>query len=90
MFNEATQNKYKISFDEWYTERRVISDMIFQLDIGSTQQVNSPKYLFCAHQTKDRTNAPNKKLLLLYSVISIFEKMMLKYIVYDSLEKVYL
>ena len=25
MFNEATQNMYKISFDEWYTERRVIS-----------------------------------------------------------------
>ena len=62
MFNETTQNNYKISFDEWYTERRVISDMIFQLDIGSAQQVNSPKYLICAHQTKDRTNAPNKKI----------------------------
>ena len=24
MFNEATQNNYKISFDEWYTERRAI------------------------------------------------------------------
>ena len=33
-FNEATQNNYKISFDERYTERRVLSDMIFQLDIG--------------------------------------------------------
>ena len=32
-FNEATQNNYKISFDEWYTERRVISDTITQLDI---------------------------------------------------------
>ena len=62
MFNEATQNNYKISFDEWYTERRVISDMIFQLDIGSAQQVNSPKYSICAHQTKDRTNASNKKI----------------------------
>ena len=28
MFNEATQNIYKISFDEWYTERRIISDTI--------------------------------------------------------------
>ena len=61
MFNEATQNKYKISFDEWYTERRVISVMIVQYDIGSAQQVNSPKYLICAHQTNDRTNASNKK-----------------------------
>ena len=42
MFNEATQNNYKISFDEWYTETRVLSDMIFQLDIGSAQQGNSP------------------------------------------------
>ena len=35
MFNEAAQNNYKISYDEYYTERRVISDMITQLDIGS-------------------------------------------------------
>ena len=60
MFNEATQNNYKISFDDGYTERRVISDMIVQHDIGSAQQVNSPKYLIFAHQTKDRTNAPDK------------------------------
>ena len=35
MFNEATQNNYKISFDEWYTERPLISDMIVEHDIGS-------------------------------------------------------
>ena len=34
MFNEATQNKYYISYDEYYTERRVISNMIIQVDIG--------------------------------------------------------
>ena len=49
MFNEATQNIYKISFNEWYPERRVISDMIVQHDIGSAQQVNSPEYSICAH-----------------------------------------
>ena len=43
-------------------ERRVISRLIFQLDIGSAQQVNSAKYLICAHQTKNRTNAPNRKI----------------------------
>ena len=42
MFNEATQNIYKIFFDEWYTERRIISDTITQLDIGTSQHVNSP------------------------------------------------
>ena len=60
MFDEATQNNYKISFDEYYTERRAISDMIVQHDIGSAQQVNAPKFLICAHQTKDRIDSPNK------------------------------
>ena len=39
LFNEATQNNYKISYDEWFTERRIISDTITQLDIGSSQNV---------------------------------------------------
>ena len=54
MFNEATQNNYKISYDEWFTERRIISDTITQLDIGSSQNVQIPKFLIGAHQTKDR------------------------------------
>ena len=43
MFNEATQNNYKISFDEWNTERRLISHLSVQHDIGSAKQINSPK-----------------------------------------------
>ena len=54
LFNEATQNIYKISYDEYFTERRVISDLLVQHDIGSSQQMNSPEYLISAHQTKDR------------------------------------
>ena len=54
--NGATQNNNKISHDEWFTERRIISDAITQLDIGSSQNVQSPKYLIGAHQTKDRTD----------------------------------
>ena len=60
MFNETTQNIYKISYDEYFTDRRVISDLSVQHDIGSAQQVNSPKYLFSAHQMKDRNLTPNK------------------------------
>ena len=60
MFNEATQNNYEISFDEWYTERRVISDTITQLDIGTSQHVSSPKYLNGAHQTRTRADTANK------------------------------
>ena len=58
MFSEATQNTYKISYDEWFTERRIISDTITQLDIGSSQNVQSPKYLIGAHRTRDRIDAP--------------------------------
>ena len=41
-------------------KKRVISDMIVQADIGSTQQFSSPKYLICATQTQDKINVPNK------------------------------
>ena len=70
MFNEAAQNKYKISFDEWYPERRIISDTITQLDIGTSQDVNSPKFLFGAHQTRTRADAANKN-----NIIAIFDNL---------------
>ena len=68
MFNESIQNNYRIFFDEWYTERRIVTDQIFQVDIGSAQSINSPKYLICAHQTEARSALPNKR-----NNISIFD-----------------
>ena len=81
MFNEATQNNYKISFDEWYTERRIISDTITQLDIGTSQHVNSPKYLIGAHQTRIRADTANKN-----NNIAIFDNLNLHklYVEIDS------
>ena len=81
MFNEATQNNYKIIFDEWYTERRVISDTITQLDIGSSQNVQSPKYLIGAHQTRIRADTANKN-----NNIAIFDNLNLQkyYVEIDS------
>ena len=73
MFNEATQNNYKISFDEWYTERLIISDLIIQHDIGSAQTLIQPKYLICTHQTNLRTTTPDKK-----SSIAIFDNLDLR------------
>ena len=73
MFNEATQNNCKISFDEWYTERRIITDLLVQHDIGSAQNVNSPKYMICAHQTNLRTSIPDEKIN-----ISIFDNLDLR------------
>ena len=60
MFNESNQNNYRIFFDEWYTERRIATDQMYQVDIGSAQSVISPKYLICAHQTTARADFPNK------------------------------
>ena len=60
MSNEATQKNYKISYDDYYREGRIISDMIFQVDIRSAPQVSTSKYLICAHETQNRINVPHK------------------------------
>ena len=62
MFNEAIQSFYKITFDECYTERRLVSDLTVQHDIGSAQQVNSLTYLINAHRTSLRTTTLEKKI----------------------------
>ena len=60
MFNEAIMNNYTITFDSWYTERKISNDgRELQVDIGSAQHINSPKYLIAAFQTNARTS-PNK------------------------------
>ena len=81
MFNDVTQNNYKISFDEWYTERRIISDTITQLDIGTSQHVNNPKYLIGAHHTRNRADTANKN-----KNIAIFDNLNLQkyYVEIDS------
>ena len=73
MFNEATQNNYKTSFDEWFTEKRLISDLLVQHDIGSAQKLSSPKYMICAHQTSLRTTTSDKKIK-----IAIFDNLDLR------------
>ena len=61
MFNESSKNSYTITYDSWYTERKVSPDgKELQVDIGGAQHVNSPKYLIGAFQTADRIAAPNK------------------------------
>ena len=60
MYNEATQKNYRISYDEYLTERRVKSGILVQHDIGSAKQLNFPKYLISAYQMKDRILTPNK------------------------------
>ena len=60
MFNEANQNNYKITYCEYFSESRVVSDLLVQHDIESARQVNSPKYLLSADHTKHRILTLNK------------------------------
>ena len=60
MFNESIMNNYTITFDSWYTERKISNDgRELQVDIGSAQNINSPNYLISAFQTNAGTT-PNK------------------------------
>ena len=61
LFNESIKNNYTLTFDSWYTERRIVTEGgEFQVDIASSQSTNSPKYLIAAHQTEDRVATANK------------------------------
>ena len=60
LVNESIMNNYTITFDSWYTERKISNDgRELQVDIGSGQKINSPNYLISAFQTNARTT-PNK------------------------------
>ena len=48
MFNESFQTNFILSYDDWYSERRLVTDTVYLVDIGSAQSVNSPKYLIAA------------------------------------------
>ena len=60
MFIKSIQKIYWASFDDWYSERKLVTDTLYQVDIRSAQSMNSSKYLISAHQKADRLNAPNK------------------------------
>ena len=62
MFNESIKKGiYTLSFDSWTSVRKIIDTQIeYQDDRGSAQNVNSPKHLIVAHQTGAGIGVPNK------------------------------
>ena len=55
MFNNSVKDNFKISFDSWTSSRNIVNtDLEHRFDIGSAQNINSPKYLITAHQTLAR------------------------------------
>ena len=62
LFNGSIQNNQTITYDSWYTELKLSNDgNELQVDIGSAQQINSPKNLIASFQTEARIGVPNKK-----------------------------
>ena len=63
MFIESIMNNYTITFDSWYTERKISNDgRELQVDVGSAQHINSPKCLIGVFQTQNRRGVPNRAI----------------------------
>ena len=74
MFNESFKNNCTITYDSWYTERKLSTDINeLHFDIGSAQHVKSSKYLIASFQTADRIASPNKN-----NNIAIFDNVNVK------------
>ena len=57
-------------FASWTTDRQtVITGLDCQLDIRSSFDINTPKYLIAGHQTEARTGVPSKA-----NIIAMFDQ----------------
>ena len=57
IFNEAIRENFTLSFDAWVTDRKPVNTgNEYQLDIGSSSNINVPLYLIVAHQKTQRDN----------------------------------
>ena len=71
IFNESIQNRQRIMSEEWYTERRLVTDQTYQFNIGSSRLQIFPKYLICAHQSENRSGLPNKRNSFFLIILTI-------------------
>ena len=55
---------FTLSFDSWTIDREIVRTSEYQLDMGSSAKVNSPKYLIAAHQTAARSAVAKKTISL--------------------------
>ena len=61
MFNDSIKDSFLLSFDHWTSDRKTVDIQLeYQVEIGSAQNINSPKYLIAVHQTADRIEVSNK------------------------------
>ena len=61
MLHEFIMNNHRITFDSWYTGRKISNDgRELQIDIGTAQNINSVNYLISVFQTNDRIGTLDK------------------------------
>ena len=61
MFNDSIKDSFTLWFDSWTSEMKTVDTQFeYQVDIGSAQSCNSPKYLIAVLQTAARIVVPNE------------------------------
>ena len=64
MFDDSIKNSFTLSFDSWSTDRKTVNTQLeYQVDIGTAQNINSSKYLIVFRQTAARVGVPNEKFI---------------------------
>ena len=72
MFNNSIKDNFKITFDSWTSERKVVdTDLEYQVDIGSAQNINSPKYLIVAHQSLARAAGGSTQNKAFFDILDV-------------------
>ena len=71
IFTDSIRNSFILSFDSRSTDRKTVDTQSeYQVDIGSAQNINSPKYLIVTHRRAARMGVPNKA-----NNVAIFENL---------------
>ena len=79
-----------ITFDSWNAERKTSNvGRELQVDIGSAQQINSPKSLIGVFQTQNRIGVPNEIKLMHFLTQILLLNILLKSMELVNLEKVF-
>ena len=61
MFNDSIKNSFTFSLDFWSNYRKTVDTLFeYQVDIGSAQNINFPKYIIVGHQTAVGVRTPDK------------------------------
>ena len=61
MFDDSIKNSFSLSFHSWTSDRKAVDTQLeHQVDIGSAQNINSPKDLIVAQQTAAEIGVSNK------------------------------